>query len=288
MVTWPENLVDEIARRRGILFLGSGVSKNSIGNLNKRPPLWKEFLESGSKRCNSPSRQREINRLIKESDLLTACELLHEALGTDWETLINDEFTSPQYQPSPIHDHIFALDSRLVVTQNFDKIYDTFASARSQGTVVVKSYDDDDISNFIRKRHRLIIKAHGTIDKPGKMVFTKGDYARARHKYASFHSLLDGLMLTHTCLFLGCGLSDPDIQIMLERNVQLHPTSSPHYLVIGARFSEDYKRAIKKTLNLELLQYNPKDNHIELLDSLKVLTQLVESKREDLAKNRDW
>lgn len=288
MVVWTQALIDELARRRSIIFLGSGVSKNSAGINGKRPPVWKEFLETGAKRCTNIRQKKEITRLIKESDLLTACELLHEALGADWENLIHEEFTAPQYLASEIHDHIFALDSRLVVTQNFDKIYDTFASAKSQGTVVVKSYDEDDISNFIRKRHRLIIKAHGTIDAPAKMVFTKGDYARARHKYASFHSLMDGLMLTHTCLFLGCGLSDPDIQIMLERNVQLHPTSNPHYLVLGTRLSDDYRRAVKRTLNLELIQYNPKDNHSELFESLKILAQLVEAKREDLAQSRDW
>lgn len=288
MIAWPAPLIDELARRRAIIFLGSGVSKNSSGIAGKRPPLWKEFLETGVKRCQDKKRSREISKLIKESDLLTACELLHEALGAEWENLILEEFVNPQYPASETHRHIFGLDSRLVITQNFDKIYDTYASAESQGTVIVKRYDEGDVSNFIRKRHRLIIKAHGSIDSPNDMVFTKGDYARARHKYAAFYSLLDGLMLTHTCLFLGCGISDPDIQVMLERNVQLHPTSNPHYIAMGARFSADFKRAVKKTMNLEVLQYNPKDNHIELQSSLEKLVEMVEQRKQELAINRDW
>jgi len=288
MINWPTPLVDELARRRSIVFLGSGVSKNSQGIGGKRPPLWKEFLETGTKKCTNGKVRTEIGKLVRESDLLTACELLHDSLGTEWESLIHEEFTAPQYPSSPIHDHIFQLDSRLVITQNFDKIYDTFASAKSQGTVIVKSYDEDDVSNFIRKRHRLVIKAHGSIDSPGNMVFTKGDYARARHRYASFYSLLDGLMLTHTCLFLGCGLSDPDIQVMLERNVQLHPTSNPHYIVMGSKFSSEFKRAVKKTMNLEVLQYNPKDNHIELQSSLQQLVEIVDNRKQELAINRDW
>lgn len=288
MITWPPVLVDELARRRAIVFLGSGVSKNSVGLGSKRPPLWKEFLETGLRKCQDAKRRREIAKLIKESDLLTACELLHDALGADWETLILDEFIAPQYQTSDIHKHIFSLDSRLVITQNFDKIYDTYASAASQGTVIVKSYDEGDVSNFIRKRHRLIIKAHGSIDAPNDMVFTKGDYARARHRFAAFYSLLDGLMLTHTCLFLGCGVTDPDIQVLLERNVQLHPTSNPHYIAMGSHFSADYKRAVKKTMNLEVLQYSPKDNHVELQSSIEKLAELVDVRRQDLSLTRDW
>lgn len=288
MIAWPSTLIDELARRRAIIFLGSGVSKNSSGIGGKRPPLWREFLETGLAKCTDRKRRNEISRLIKSSDLLTACELLHDALGQEWEALIQAEFINPQYTPSPIHSSIFALDSRIVITQNFDKIYDTFASATSQGTVIVKSYEDDDISNFIRKRQRLVIKAHGSIDSPGAMVFTKGDYARARHKHAAFYSLLDGLMLTHTCLFLGCGLSDPDIQVLLERNVQLHPTSNPHFIVMGDRFSPDFRRAVKKTMNLEVLQYNPKNYHSELQIALTNLIDAVEIRKEELANNRDW
>lgn len=288
MITWPSTLVDELARRRAIIFLGSGVSKNSAGINGKRPPLWKEFLEIGLTKCSDKKRHAEISKLIKSSDLLTACELLHDALGQEWEALVQAEFIDPHYAASPVHHSIFALDSRIVITQNFDKIYDTFASASSQGTVIVKSYDDDDVSNFIRKRQRLVIKAHGSIDTPGAMVFTKGDYARARHKHAAFYSLLDGLMLTHTCLFLGCGLSDPDIQVLLERNVQLHPTSNPHFIVMGSRFSQDFRRAVKKTMNLEVLQYNPKDNHFELQTSLTQLAEAVEIRKQELATNRDW
>lgn len=288
MISWPTSLVDELARRRSIIFLGSGVSKNSEGIAGKRPPLWKEFLEIGLTKCTDKKRRTEISRFIKSSDLLTACELLHDALGPEWETLIQAEFIDPHYPPSPVHHSIFELDSRIVITQNFDKIYDTFASAKSQGTVIVKSYDEDDVSNFIRKRQRLVIKAHGSIDAPNDMVFTKGDYARARHRHAAFYSLLDGLMLTHTCLFLGCGLSDPDIQVLLERNVQLHPTSNPHFIVMGSRFSKDFLRAVRKTMNLEVLQYNPKDNHLELRRSLAQLVEAVDIRKQDLATNRDW
>lgn len=289
MINWPLQLVDEIARRRAIIFLGSGVSKNSLGIGDKRPPLWKEFLEIGQTRIVDRKVIKEVSKLIRESDLLNACEILQDALGAaNWEKLILEEFINPQYKPADIHSSIFKLDSRLVITQNFDKIYDTYALAASKGTVIVKSYDADDISNFIRIRQRLVIKAHGSIDSPKYMVFTKGDYARARYNYSAFHALLDGLMLTHTCIFLGCGTADPDIQVLLERNLQLHPTSNPHYIVMGSNFSSGYLRAIKKTMNLEVLQYNSRDNHIELQKSLGILVEAVELRKSELAINRDW
>jgi SIR2-like domain len=288
VIEWPQHLVDEIARRRVLVFLGSGVSKQSVGNVGKRPPLWIEFLKSGTVACTNRKASIEITRQIKVGELLTACEILKEELGTAWDGLITREFVDPHYSASRLHELIFKLDARLVITQNFDKIYDAYATASSQGTVVVKTYTEDDTASFIRRRQRLILKAHGTIDKPAEMVFTRGDYARARHHHASFYSLLDGLVLTHTCLFLGCGTSDPDIALMLERAVQLHPSTFPHYLVMGGALSVELKRAYKRTLNLEALAYSNANNHEALVVGIESLVQKVESRRLELAASLDW
>jgi hypothetical protein len=288
MIAWPPALVEEIARRRVILFLGSGVSKQSVGAAGKRPPLWVEFLQTGASQCPQPGRAREVRKFIKAGELLTACELLKDALGHGWHDLIAAEFVNPHYAPAKIHELIFRLDVRLVVTQNFDKIYDTLAAAQSQGTVFTKSYSEHDTASFIRRRQRVVLKAHGSIDTPDEMVFTRGDYARARHANAGFYALLDGLILTHTCLFIGCGLNDPDIAMMLERAVQLHPSTVPHYIAMGATTSVELLRAYRRTLNLEVLPYRPLDNHAALTTALVDLVSRVESSRDQMAASRDW
>lgn len=288
MIVWPQHLIDEIARRRVLLFLGSGVSKQAKGRGGKCPPLWMEFLKNGAERCTNAISKKEVLKQIKIGELLTACEVLKEELGRSWDNLISEEFIDPHYEATEIHELIFKLDARLVVTQNFDKVYDSYASANSQGTVVVKSYTEEDAAHFIRKRQRLILKAHGTIDRPSEMVFTRGDYARARHKHSSFYALLDGLVLTHTCLFVGCGTSDPDIALLLERAVQLHPSTYAHYIVIGGKLSDQLLRAYRRTLNLEALPYVTTDNHAALVAGLRVLVQKVDQRRTELATSLDW
>lgn len=246
----------------------------------------KNFLRLGPDAANRLKQKKFTD--TSNGDLLTACELLKDALNAQWQELINEEFVTPQYKPAPVHDLIFRLDARLVVTQNFDRIYDVHAGALSQGTIYTKSYSEADTSDFIRRSRRVVLKAHGSIDAPAQMVFTRGDYARARHAHSSFYSLLDGLILTHTCLFLGCGTNDPDIAMMLERAVHLHPTTLPHYIVMGARLDADLARAYKRTLNLEALVYNPADNHSALLPALETLVEKVEAERELIAQRRDW
>jgi hypothetical protein len=288
MIRWPDHLISDIARRRVVIFIGSGVSRNSVGNNRKRPPLWIQFLESGSDRCRDQKVKKEVRSLIRKSDLLTACELIKDDLGHEWEDLLNHEFVLPQYPHADIHETIFKLDSRIVLTQNFDKIYDTFASARSQGTILLKNYYDPDIAKTIRGNRRLVIKAHGTIDQPVQMVFTKTEYAVARHQYPGFHAVLDGLMLTHTFLFLGCSLADPDIQIMLERHANLHQYVNPHYIAIPGKIHPAIAQTIKRNMNLELLPYSPTMDHQELAASLQNLAIDVDLKRQELTKTLDW
>ena len=51
----------------------------------------------------------------------------------------------------------------------------------------------DALAWFGRDYDRLVLKAHGSIHEPAKMIFTRNDYASARTKYAGFYSLLEGV-----------------------------------------------------------------------------------------------
>lgn len=289
MILWPESLVQDIARRRSILFLGSGVSKNSVSQRDPtlRPPTWEEFLQLAVTKCQPPT--KHVKALLKQKDYLTACEVIKNKLGHQWNTFVHDQFVAPRYQAADIHRDIFKLDSRIVLTQNVDKIYDTFASSESNGTVYVKEYSKADVGIVVRGDRRCVLKAHGTVDTPAEMIFTREEYTKARYTHAAFYCLLDALALTHTVLFIGCGVSDPDVQLMLERHASMYPGSRPHFMVAPkSAFHADVARSFKQTMNLEIMLYNHQNEHAELRDSLPELVAQVETQREELARTRDW
>jgi hypothetical protein len=47
-----------------------------------------------------------------------------EANGADYRDLLNRNFNNPVFKESDLHRCILDLDSRLIITSNFDKIYD--------------------------------------------------------------------------------------------------------------------------------------------------------------------
>src|ERR1017187_9895689 len=194
MIPWPADLVTDIARRKVVIVLGAGISRNAKARDGARPKSWLQLLEEGAKQIGVKPR-RIVRRLLKERDFLTACEIVKAELGKDsYETFLTKEFLEPEFEPAPVHSSIFKLDSRIVATPNIDKIYETFANHKAKGTIKTKHFYDDDVANAIRRSNRMVLKIHGTIDSPGKMIFTRGEYAAARVKHAEFYSLLDALL----------------------------------------------------------------------------------------------
>lgn len=287
MINWPSNLVSEIARRRCVLVLGSGISMNSANTAGRRPRTWKVFLES---LLPEVAPNAHIKKLIKENDFLTACEVLKRALGRETFTdRIKEEFLTPGYIPAQIHEEIFKLDSRIVATPNFDKIYETYANSAANGTVVVKHQYDTEIDSEIRRAGRVVLKIHGSIDSPDKIIFTRAEYAEARTQYSTFYEILEALALTHTFVFLGCGVNDPDIRLLLEDSFFKHNGSRKHIMVLPRKSLHRSVIAVTEdTMNLKIVDYSDVNGHQELLDSIINLGIQVDAERINIQSNMNW
>jgi hypothetical protein len=252
-----------------------------------RPPDWAEFLE-GAVGAYTGAKQH-VKKLLKQQDHLTACEIIKQKLGDNWHGYVHAQFVAPRFQPADIHRDIFKLDARVVLTQNVDKVYDTFALAESQNTIYVREYFHDNVGRFVRGDHRCVLKAHGSVDSVDQMVFTREEYAKARYAFPRFYALLDAFVLTHTFLFVGCGLADPDVRLMLERHAHVFPVSRPHVMIMPAKAAHaDVRECFERNMNLQFLTYSGADHHKELRESISELVSRVDEERNNLATSRDW
>lgn len=160
----------------------------------------------------------------------------------------------------------------------------------SDSSIVVKSYREDGIAKYLRTSDYLIIRAHGYVDDTPNLIFTHKQYSSARCKYSAFYKLLDALILTHTFIFLGCGINDPDIRLTLENSNFLYPGCRPHYFVTAAgSYADEISSVLCKSRNLELITYDNEDgSHANLLEELKKLNQEVESARKRITDSQTW
>lgn len=290
MIDWPIDLVEDIASRRSVLFLGAGVSKNAKNKNGERPKDWKEYLTFLARHVTNANERTEVLTCINELDLLTACELARRFLKPDvFKRNLLSEYSDKAFEPADVHDDIIKIDSRFVLTTNFDKLYENRANHVQQNTVIVKNYYDSDVADVFRRSQRVVLKVHGTIDSPDRTIFTRSAYARARTEHSYFYRLLDALFLTHTFIFLGASLRDPDIQMILEDHAYRFEGSRPHFIVMPDDAARKTVISImEESMNLRALLYDSGHNHQELADSIKVLVSQVEAERRRLTQTMNW
>ncbi|WP_448218393.1 SIR2 family protein [Endozoicomonas sp. 2B-B] len=279
MIHWPKNLIREIAHRRVALFLGAGVSSSSTDNQDNNPKSWSAFLSEASSLIKGDRAKREVSELIKNRNYLLALQAISdESDPSDYHALLNENFNNPGYTPSKLHEIIMKLDSNIVITTNFDKIYENYCESTSQEGYKVVTYDTGNLGDHLRSDQRVIIKAHGTINDFQKMIFTKSQYHKAKADYPHFYEILKAILLTKTCIFIGCGMDDPDILLMLE-DVKITSSSTfPHYALIKANSHSKFAiRDWQETYNIRALEYGPE--HTNLIDDLDELFTEVEAVR---------
>jgi hypothetical protein len=290
MIDWPADLVRDIAARRSVLFLGAGVSRNAENAQGVHPREWTDFLRHLASQVVDAAQRAEVEQCVTDADLLTACELCRKYLSPPvFKTEMLKEFSSNGYRPAKIHDDLSLVDSRLVMTTNFDKLYENRANQLQDNTVIVKNYYDKDVADVFRRQDRVVLKVHGTIDVPDLTIFTRSQYALARRDYGHFYQLLRGLFVTHTFVFLGASMRDPDMQLLLEDHAYRFEGARPHYIVMPENSARaGTLRVLEETMNLKALLYDPAHNHQALAASVAALVPLVEAAREEIAATAGW
>ena len=291
MIEWPIELVTSLARRRAVIVIGSGVSRNSKNHAGRRPKTWEEFLQFANQTAGNLD---IIDLHIQRKDFLTACELVKVALEQGnkeaFINLVQEEYQRPGYQSADIHQHIYNLDQSIVISPYFDVIYDTYARTTSAGSVIEKLHSSPDTIKYISGgENRLLIKSHGSANSPDDVIFTRADYARARTKHQLFYALMRALVLTHTFFFIGCGIDDPDIRMLFEDIQYANDRMPYHYMTLPkGEVDPAVKNIASISMKISFLEYDSVNGHEYLTNSLKTLVGDVEVLRDSIKASGKW
>jgi hypothetical protein len=261
MVNWPDSLVTELAERRCVVFLGAGASAGCVGADGvTRPKDWEGLLKDAADTARlGPDDRAGFDTLLNEKSYLDAAQVVMDKLDAAQRTqFFRRTYLTPRFQPSALHRAVAEIDPKIVVTTNYDTLYENYCQ---QGDAVngynVCLYYNTHAINDIRSDIRCIIKAHGSVTDPSNLVLTRASYFEARREHPEFYSVLDALFLVNTILFIGAGLNDPDIQLVLENASISAPSAHPHYALVSGGRHASLVSVIKRTYNIQLLEYEP-------------------------------
>lgn len=283
---WPDVLIDRISQQDYVLVIGAGISSNSKNALGLSPPRWRELIEALSKKFLSGSRTRaaEVKRAIEAHDLLTAAEIIQhhcdvtsrlDDFRNEIALQVDGGVTSESaFQKNDIHDLLSALDPRIIVTTNYDKILDRHFKDGFR----ILSYESAEIASIVRQGQPVILKLHGSVDHSSRTILTRLDFTRLRREGRHALDTLEALLLTRTALFIGYSLDDPDLRLILENQFGAKGARPAHYL-LTQREKSDIRRALfREAYGVNLLEYAG-DHLTATTKSLEKLVALVEGKR---------
>lgn len=279
------DLVEDAARRRLVLFVGSGVSASAITRQRRRMKQWPQFIKFAARRVGDKQTQELINKYIRQSELPLAAELLKESLSPeDWRDIIHKEFGQVA-EPSDLHRAIVRLNQRIIVTTNFDALLenawnDPALVSTHYPTVITKL--DSEIFKVLRDDQNYLIKLHGSVNEPGSIVFAKSDYMKYAYGNWAYAKMIETLLLTHTFLFLGFSMNDPSISYLVEMHAQSYPGNRPHYIFLPGPISPQIEAITKRLRRLFIMPYSPENGHKELVTRITELADNGINRRKEL------
>lgn len=267
-INWPENLIEEIAYRRCVIFLGAGISATAKNEAGESPKKWGDFVTDAMTLINAPTEEKLtqkrdfVQRMIAKENYLLALQTIFDTSDPGrYANFLRQVYSRPNYRASKIHELIKDIDSKIVVTTNFEKIYENLCN--DHGYTTANYTETKKILTNLKTTENLIIKAHGTIDDVDSMVFTQKQYYNAQKENPGFYQILKALFLTNTVIFMGYSLNDPDINLMLETVANSSSSSSPHYVVVKEGIDEEIKQYWMDCYNIFPLQYGPSYDNLE-------------------------
>jgi len=198
---FPKPLLDDLVAGRWLPVIGAGMSRNAVVASERQVPLWDELgRELADELQDYPyaGALDAISAYAHEYGRPRMVERVAEAL------LINEA------RPGDAHRAFCSILFDIVCTTNVDFLlerqYD--ATPRYCRPIV----DEDHLAVNDRSNTTALLKLHGDVHHPARLVLTEEDYDAFLDKYPLLATYLANLLITRTAVLVGYSLDDPDFR----------------------------------------------------------------------------
>ncbi len=240
----PDLLVRQLREGRVVLFVGAGLSAQA--GLPTWRALLKDVVEATIQETHpTPEARAELGRMLEDGKLLEIADHCKDRLGPGGYTSFLAERLADAGRPVPeVHRLAMRLPFAAWVTTNYDKLLErAFAETRGGLPKTLTSRDTEALGRLLFDSAPFILKAHGDLDKPDSLVFTSRDYRDLIHGNAAFSTAFSAILLTHSLLFVGYSLGDPDFNLLMDRQLLTFRGFVPErYAIMGGlgKVEEEY------------------------------------------------
>lgn len=202
-------LANEARMSQLVLFIGAGVSAG-VGL-----PTWARLLQEAAEKAGFDADQVQM---LAKQDLRDQATLIdrrmREANGSpiDGRSQFKADVAAKLSATRPYslaHGLLASLPSKEAVTTNFDVLFEQACKIAGTNIAVLPE-------NPRAAEGRWVLKLHGGVNDPERMVLTRSDYLEMPRRYGALMGLVQGLLMLRKMVFVGYSLSDEDFHELVD------------------------------------------------------------------------
>lgn len=240
---FPKPLLGDLIEGRWLPMVGAGLSRNAILPHGSQMPLWSDLGDAVAGDLADFTHDGPL-------DALSAYE--HEYGRPKLVEAISDLLFVQEAQPGPVHRAFCSIPFDVVCTTNFDFLIERQYELTPRPCTPI--LDEDQLSVRLRSSSVALLKIHGDLNHPTRLVVTEEDYDGFLNRYPLMATHLSNHLITRTAVLIGYSLDDPDFrqiwQVIGDRLGRLRRTA--YAILVGATSSQvaRFQRRGVKVVNL--------------------------------------
>jgi len=207
---FPKPVLDDLVTGKWLPVIGAGMSLNASVPAGKRMPLWAAM----SKQLTD-----ELTDYSSTSILDGISAYQHEYGRARLIERLSDILLIRDAQPGNAHKEFCTIPFDIVCTTNFDFLLERQYDLTPR--YVYPVVDEEQLSINAGNAGTLLLKLHGDLRHPSRLIVTEADYDGFLSNYPLLATYLSNLLIAKTAVFIGYSLEDPDFrqlwQIVSER-----------------------------------------------------------------------
>lgn len=235
MIEIPPGLREAIKADELVLFVGAGLSWNFKNKKNETLEGWTKMASSITSHLKEKHRITEdVKQSCDKKEPIDALKEIEDS-GVNKRIVgefVKDYFTLGEGNDYSLHQNLFELSTKIITT-NYDRAFE-MAVPRLQE---IKAYRGKNYElNRLKKDPVFLFKLHGCIENVDSMVLFPSDYEKLYNSKGrdAEHALyaLRNHIFNKTFLFIGTGLSDPQINSFFEEIKRIQQIyNQEHYII---------------------------------------------------------
>ena len=240
---FPKPLLDDLVAGRWLPIVGAGLSRNAALPSRRSVPLWNELGKSLAE-------DMQDYGYVNPIDAISAYE--HEFGRPKLIEKLSDLLSIGEAQPGDTHRAFCNVQFDIVCTTNFDFLLEKQYELTPRSCTPL--IDEDQLSIKLYGSSIALLKLHGDLNHPKRLVATEEDYDAFLERYPVIATYLANLLITRTAVLIGYSLDDPDFrqvwQVVGERLGKARRLA--YVLCVGARPADvaRFERRGVKVINL--------------------------------------